>query len=149
MEIFDFINNELKWRMLQHIKNWHDNEDLMQEMCEVVCIKKDWFERKPLEEQIKFISRCAVNRFIDKTRYIKKTRFNPKYFTRVQQPEVYGIMELKQVEKFLMKDEKGKQLLEFCKGASIKELQKKRGLKECTALGRNRYARHYLKKSFD
>lgn len=142
MEIIDFIYNNLKWHCLKKTQNKEDVEDLLQDMCEVVLRNQSRFNKMNFVEQKMFITKCLNNKLIDSFR---KKRLNPDDFKRVQMPEVFGIIELKEVKGLLAKT-KHDQLISFAEGYTLKELAKIKKTSVNTLCARNSYAKEFLKK---
>lgn len=106
-----------------------DVEDLLQDMCEIVWRKKEWFEQKDIVAQRKIINICLKNKRIDNLRKLKTERrtfdkYNP--YPQFQKPQVYSMMELDEVKKKI-EDNNLQFMLERAIGFSDDELKTKYG----------------------
>jgi DNA-directed RNA polymerase specialized sigma24 family protein len=126
-----------------------DTDDIVQDLCLMVVKKEDFFNSMDFESQKAFLLKCAKNKVVDRHRKFKRS-FDANLFTNRTEPNVYGIIRLKEVLGFLDKKRSSSksQLLDFAHGYSLNELTKEYNVTLNQAMARHANIRIRLRKNF-
>lgn len=145
-DIIDFVYNHVWWYVFGMVKIEADTDDIVQDLCLMICLRQAFFGILPLDDQKAFVMRSAKNKVIDRYRNNKRSFA----FEREQKtdPDIYGKIYLKEITNFLNKEEASRQLLDFARGMSIAEIQNEYKVSLSCAVGRNFNTRQKLKKAF-
>lgn len=127
MEILSFVQKQVN-RLTREIGSYEDAQDLIQDVCEIIWRKKDYFEQKDLEQQKNIAIVALRNRWKDIISYNKATKRDPDYLGMVinTKPRVYSMLELKDLIKVM--EERNREgnnmryLTEFAMGYTAREV---------------------------
>lgn len=145
-DLIKFVYEEVWWYVFSMIKLEADTDDIIQDLCLMICLRKTFFSTLELNDQKAFVMRSAKNKVID--RYRDKKRLYTTNKEHKTEPNIYNSLHLKEVMNYLNEKESCKQLIDFAKGMTLAEIQNEYKISQTCAADRNYNARQRLKKVF-